>query len=470
MKQFNKLLTLHAMKSFLFKGLLQNNGWLANALVKVDDHGSIVEIIENGSAENAIQIDGYALPGFQNAHSHAFQYAMAGLAEIHKTTGTSDDFWSWREAMYQLALSVNPDQMEAIATMLYSEMARHGYTHVAEFHYVHHDKNGAHYDNLAEMGSRMIAAAQTAGINITLAPIFYQKGGFGQAPNDRQRRFISPDIDSYLELLESSKKACANYSGANVAVGIHSMRGVEPKDIAEIAKSGPQDIPFHIHISEQLKEIEDSVSYLKQRPVEWLLDHVDLNERYHLVHATHLTDKETVGIAKSGANVVICPTTEGNLGDGLFPLRKYQAANGNWSIGTDSHIGINPLEELRLLDYGQRLISHKRNIYTSSNQGDSGMYAIEMATRSGRKAMNNFSSEFFKVGDKLNASIMDANAPLLAASSLSNLTSSILYTADATQQYGTISNGKLVVKDGKHLKSQAIRNNFSKAMSDLKNR
>ncbi len=458
------------MKSYQFKGLLQNSGWINNALVKVDDQGSIIEIIENGQSEDAIQIEGYALPGFQNAHSHAFQYAMAGLAEIHQTTGTSDDFWSWREAMYQLALSVNPDQMEAIATMLYSEMARHGYTHVAEFHYVHHDKNGQQYNNLAEMGSRMVAAAQTAGINITLTPIFYQKGGFGQAPNDRQRRFISPNIDSYLELLESSNKACAHYDGANVAVGIHSMRGVEPKDIAEIAKSGPQDIPFHIHISEQLKEIEDSQAYLNQRPVEWLLDNVELNERYHLVHATHLTEQETLGIAKSGANVVICPTTEGNLGDGLFPLRTYQEANGNWSIGTDSHIGINPLEELRLLDYGQRLVSHKRNIYTSSKQGDSGMYAIEMATRAGRKAMNNFNAEFFKVGEKLNAAIIDADAPLLAASSLKNMTSSILYTADATHQWGTISNGNLIVQNGKHNHSKEISNNFIQSLNELKNR
>ncbi len=458
------------MKSYLFKGLLQNENWLSNALVKVDDKGAITEIIENGSSPDAIQIDGYALPGFQNAHSHAFQYAMAGLAEIHQTTGTSDDFWSWREAMYQLALSVNPDQMEAIATMLYSEMVRHGYTHVAEFHYVHHDKNGKHYDNLAEMGSRMIAAAKTAGINITLAPIFYQKGGFGQAPNDRQRRFISPDIEAYLELLESSKKACSFYDGANVAVGIHSMRGVEPKDIAEIAKSGPQDIPFHIHISEQLKEIEDSLDYLNQRPVEWLLDNVNLNDRYHLVHATHLTNEETVGIAKSGANVVICPTTEGNLGDGLFPLLEYQKAKGNWSIGTDSHIGINPLEELRLLDYGQRLVSHKRNVYTSKQQGDSGMYAIEMATIAGRKAMNNFNPEFFKIGEKLNAAIIDANAPLLAASSLKNMTSSILYTADATHQWGTISNGELKAANGKHLKKEEISAKFIQSLSELKNR
>ena len=262
------------MKEYKFKRLLQRSGWLNNVTVSVGDDGLISNIVSQDdpgsswSGENTITI-----PGFQNAHSHAFQYAMAGLAERHEGA-VQDDFWGWREAMYQLALSIDPDQMEAIAAMLYSEMARHGYTNVAEFHYVHHDKNGQPYTNLAEMGSRLISAAQTAGIGITLCPIFYQKGGFGQAPNDRQRRFISPSIDDYLKLLESSREACKHYDQANIAIGIHSMRGVEPADIAEIARSGPQDFPFHIHIAEQLKEIEESVKYLGQRPVEWLLDNV----------------------------------------------------------------------------------------------------------------------------------------------------------------------------------------------------
>jgi formimidoylglutamate deiminase len=460
------------MTSYHFKGILQRTGWLQNVKLTVDEHGIIQSIEENTAKDDCIVIDGWGLPAFQNAHSHAFQYAMAGLAEIHKTNqGTSDDFWSWREAMYQLALSVNPDEMEAIATMLYSEMARHGYSHVAEFHYVHHDKNGKHYNQLAEMGSRLISAAKTAGINITLAPIFYQKGGFGQAPNDRQKRFISPDIDAYLRLLEASADACKHYSGANVAVGIHSMRGVEPADIAEIAKSGPQDIPFHIHISEQLKEIEDSIAYLNKRPVEWLLDNVDLNDRYHLVHATHLTEEETIGIAKSGANVVICPSTEGNLGDGLFPLKQYQEAGGKWSIGTDSHIGLNPLEELRILDYGQRLISHKRNTYTGLHQGDSGLYAFEMATLAGRKAMNNYDTDFFAVGKSLNAAIIDAKAPLIAASqNIQNLASTILYTADSTHQFGTIVNGKLIVENGRHKSYNGITDRFIQTIRNLKNR
>ncbi|MDX2360899.1 MAG: formimidoylglutamate deiminase [Crocinitomicaceae bacterium] len=456
------------MKEYLFKGLLQNDGWKSNVLVSVNEEGTITSIQEGSSSSTAEIVDGYALPGFQNAHSHAFQYAMAGLAEMHDVSHTSDDFWSWREAMYRLALKINPEQMEAIATMLYSEMVRHGYTNVAEFHYVHHDENGQPYPNLAEMGSRLIAAAKTAGINITLVPIFYQKGGFGKNPVEGQRRFISSTIDDYLELLEASREACKAYKGANVGIGIHSMRGVEPKDIGEIAKSGPQDLPFHIHIAEQLKEIEDCLAYLGQRPVEWFLDNVKVNDRYHLVHATHLSEQETTRVAESGANVVICPTTEGNLGDGIFPLIDYQKQDGMWSIGTDSHIGINPLEELRLLDYGQRLISHTRDTFAKKT-GDSGFFAFEMATIAGRKAMNNFNTQFFEVGQALNASVLDASAPLLAPTSIENMSSSILYSADATHQWGTIVNG-VVQARGKHLKHAQITANFVSAMKALKNR
>lgn len=457
------------MSTFFFNKILQNDGWKSDVLIETSENGLIKSITPNTTSITGEQIKGFALPGFQNAHSHAFQYAMAGLAEVHDSDASHDDFWSWRDAMYKLALSVNPDQMEAIAAMLYAEMIRHGYTNVAEFHYVHHDKNGAKYDNLAEMGSRMISAAKTAGINITLVPIFYQKGGFGKDPVEGQKRFISPSIDKYLQLLEASKVACKNYAGANIGIGIHSMRGVDPVFIAEIAKNGPQDIPFHIHIAEQLKEIEDCQAYLSKRPVEWLLDNVELNDRYHLVHATHLTSEEISGIAKSKANVVICPSTEGNLGDGIFPLVDYQNQGGNWSIGTDSHIGINPLEELRLLDYGQRLISHNRDTFAKTH-GDSGKFAIDMATITGRKAMNNFNSEYFSLGQPLNASIIDSSSPLLSLTSFDKLTSSILYTADSSQNSETIVNGNRIKADSKSDSYMKIKEKFLATLTELGNR
>ena len=457
------------MRTFKFKGLLQQDGFEENRYVTVDDSGTITAISDQFEGRyDSLNI--FAIPGFQNAHSHAFQYAMAGLAEKHATNKTPDDFWSWREAMYQLALSISPDDLEAIATMLYAEMLRHGYTNVAEFHYVHHDPNGATYDNLSEMGERLVKAAKSVGIGITLVPIFYQKGGFGTPPVDGQRRFLSKTEHEYLKLLEASKKSTQLYEYANVGIGIHSMRGVEPQLIAKIAKSGPQDLPFHIHVSEQLKEIEASLAYLGKRPVEWLLGHLDLNDRFHLVHATHLTDTETDELALSGANVVLCPSTEGNLGDGIFPLKRFQNKGGKWSIGTDSHIGLNPFEELRILDYGQRLISHKRNTFYSHDEGDSGLYALKMALESGRKAMNSHQQMFFQVGKPLNAVLLDANAPLIASSSLKNLPSTIVYASDVSMQYGTIAQGKLVVNEGRHFAEEKIRENFVRIIRQLKSR
>lgn len=427
------------MISYRFKALLQNHGWIENATVSIDETGKIISISQT-TESNAKFIDGYALPAFQNAHSHSFQYAMAGLAE---NNSGDDDFWSWREAMYGLANNLNPEKFKKIAAMLYAELLRNGYSNVAEFHYVHHDKNGEKFNNPAEIGEVLIEAANEAGIKITLIPIFYQKGGFGIEPNERQKRFISATFEDYARLFEASANVCKKYQNANIAVGIHSMRGVDAKDILRAANELPDDVPFHIHVSEQLKEVEDCINFLGKRPVEWLLDNLELNERFHLVHATHLIENETEKLAKTKANVVLCPSTEGNLGDGIFPLRNYQNYGGNWSIGTDSHIGLNPFEELRILDYGQRLISHKRNTFGA----DSGLFAITNATLAGRKAMNNFEEEFFKIGADFDACIVDANAPLTANAKPENLASTIVYTADVSQIYGTFVKGKLIQTD-----------------------
>lgn len=460
------------MKVYQFKGLLQNNEWITPAYVTVSKKGKIKSISTSYEGKSAIiNLNGYALPGFQNAHSHSFQYAMAGLAEKHEIGLESDDFWSWREAMYDLALKVNPKQLENIATMLYSEMIRHGYTHVAEFHYLHHDVNGKPYENLAEMGRRLIKAAKKSGINITLVPIFYQMGGFGKQPSDKQKRFISATSEKYIELINASLEVCKNYKGANLGVGIHSLRGVNGEDIIKISQNEElKQFPFHIHIAEQLKEIEDSIQFQKLRPVEWLLKNVNVTDRFHLVHATHLTLKEIKGIVNTKANVVLCPTTEGNLGDGIFPLIKFQELKGNWSIGTDSHIGINPLEELRLLDYGQRLTSHKRNIFTDKNEGNSANYAISKNLLAGRKAMGNYKETYFEEGEYFNAIIYNADSSLIANSSIENLTNTIVYSSDSNMQLGTICNGKLVSYKGKHIKQEKINNNFKVSMSELKNR
>lgn len=456
------------MSNYCFKALLENDGWLSPAYISTGKDGLITYL--GSTPQESVQYEsvaGYAIPGFQNAHSHAFQYAMAGIAEKHKPGTVSDDFWSWREAMYKVALTVSPDELESIAAMLYAEMARHGYTNVAEFHYLHHDKNGIPYQNLAEMGQRLVAAAQTAGIKITLVPMFYQKGGFGLEPQSHQRRFISPTLDDYYKLLEATSEVASAHSHANHGFGIHSLRAVAPEDVIASLAEVDSGLPVHIHISEQLKEVNDSIDYLGKRPVQWLLDNVNVNNQYHLVHATHLDKSEVAGTAKSGANVVLCPSTEGNLGDGIFPLDPFQKSGGNWSIGTDSHVGLNPLEELRLLDYGQRLTTHSRNTFTSENEGDSAAYAIKQSLLAGRAAMGNGSVAYFTKGQPLDTVVYDAGAPLIAASDLENVLPTILYSSDSSQCMGTIVNGQWIVKNNKHLMAEEIGISFKNAIKTI---
>jgi len=450
-------------KAYRFKALLTENGWVENAVVQLNREG-MVQSVSSDEKVDAEYVDGFALPGFQNAHSHAFQYAMAGLAELHTGTGVPDDFWSWRNAMYSLALQLSPDQMEAVATMLYAEMLRHGYTAVAEFHYVHHDPEGKPYGNLAELGERLVAAAQKTGIQLTLVPMFYQMGGFGMEPEAKQRRFISPTLDDYLNLLESSSKAVSKYSQANLGMGVHSLRAVKGEDIVLLSEKFRNDRPFHIHVAEQKKEITDSLAFYGHRPVEWLLQNVNVTDNYHLVHATHLSDAEVAGIAKAGAHVVLCPSTEGNLGDGLFRFHDFKALGGKWSIGTDSHVGLNPLEELRVLDYGQRLITHKRNTFFEEGKGDSGFNAIQKAFQSGKKAMGKEGQTFFKEGNSFDAVIYDAKAPLLAASGVQNLCNTIVYSCDVSHQLGTMVKGEWVIKEGLHSQQDTIQKDFVKAL------
>jgi len=452
---------------FKFKGLLQRDGWMSPAYVGVDAEGLITYLSDKPSEEAFAMdsVDGYALPGFQNAHSHAFQYAMAGLAENHPA-GSHDDFWTWREAMYQCALSVDPDQAEAIATMLYAEMVRLGYTHVAEFHYLHHDKEGKPYNNLAEMGERMVAAAKAAGIKITLVPVFYQKGSFGQDPQPRQRRFISKTVDEYFKLFEASQKVIKNVKNAFIASSIHSLRAVDLDDIILTIDSLTPDMPIHIHVAEQKKEVIDCIDHCGKRPMQWVLDNLSINERFNLVHSTHLDDDELLRLAKSQACVVLCPSTEGNLGDGIFRMKEYVKLGGRWTIGTDSHIGINPLEEFRMIDYRQRLITNERNTF----DGDAAHSMINEEVESGRKAMGLAGSNNFEIGKPFDAVVFDAQSPLLASTSTKNLAATIVYSSDSNHTLGTIVNGNWVVKFNRHSDQKKIRTDFAAAINQIKNR
>lgn len=450
-------------KIYHFKALLQRSGWTAPTFVEIDERGKIKNISSTAPAADlpAEVVNGFALPGFLNAHSHAFQYAMAGMAEKHKAEAV-DDFWSWREAMYACALNLDPDQMQAVAAMAYTEMLKRGYTHVAEFQYLHHDKSGKPYNNNAEMSVSLLAAAAIAGIKITLIPVYYQKGGFGKQAEPAQRRFCFRNTDQYLRLLEDCASVVRNLTTSHLGFGVHSLRAADTDDVLRIVQDGPPNLPFHIHASEQLKEVIDSLAYLNERPVEWLLNHVDLNARFHLIHCTHLSDVEVVKLAQSQAHVVLCPGTEANLGDGIFRLTDFAKHSDHWSIGTDSHISLNPLEDLRWLDYTQRLTKHRRNTFA-----DGASELVKSAYFGGKSAMGLAADDFFEVGQPLDAVVYQGDSPLLSTAGVEHLLPTLVYTADSSSVLGTLVDGDWITRDLRHRNEDKILQDFQFAIKNI---
>lgn len=465
------------MKFFRFESLYQREGWLAPAYIGITPTGTVAYMNTKpptGVVENTIEkVAGHAIAGFVNAHSHAFQYAMAGLAEHHPVTHEADTFWSWREKMYEIALKISPEALEAVATQLYAEMLRHGYTHVAEFHYLHHDTDGNPYKQTAEMCHHLLKAAEKAGIRITLLPVWYAQGGFGEAPQDKQKRFINTSLEEYLQLWHQASKLASRYPNAEVGFCVHSLRAVNRKQLQQLALLHAQEyphLPFHIHIAEQTKEVEDCISFYGKTPVEFLASVVKLSPAYQLIHATHLTPAEVTIIARSGAQVVLCPSTEGNLGDGFFPLQAFQQSGGNWTIGTDSHIGLNPFEELRWLDYGQRLKTNLRKIYQNGNSPNSANIAYEQAIFSGRRAVGRTDlRNYFEVGKPFDALIIRDDVPLLTQTAPAYRLATILYSSDASWHLGTWVNGHWQTLEQQHKHKASILAQFREATTELRN-
>ncbi|HYC24988.1 MAG TPA: formimidoylglutamate deiminase [Roseiarcus sp.] len=323
------------------------------------------------------------IPGLANLHSHAFQRAMAGRAETRGPA--ADNFWTWREAMYRLALSMSPDDVEAVTSMLYVEMLEAGFTRVGEFHYLHHDRDGRPYAAPAEMASRIAAAAGRSGLRLTLLPCFYAHATFGGAPpRNEQRRFIS-NLDQFARLMEASRRAIEPLPGAGLGMAPHSLRAVTPAELAAICELSP-DGPIHIHAAEQAKEVEDCLAALGARPVEFLIDNAPLDRRWCLIHATHMTGSETERLALSGACVGLCPVTEANLGDGVFNAPTFIAKGGRFGIGTDSNVLIGVADELRQLEYAQRLVNRERNVLGRPDRS-TGRTLVEAALAGGGAAL-----------------------------------------------------------------------------------
>lgn len=460
-----------AKKVLRFSALWNGTQWVEPAYVSLDAAGCVVDIADHRppDAEDVGEINGYAIPGFQNAHSHAFQYAMAGLAE-NRPASALDDFWSWREAMYSLALKISPEQMECVAAMAYAEMVRHGYTAVVEFHYLHHDPEGRPYKRRAEMGERLMTAAEAAGIHLTLAPVLYRQGGFGKEPSAAQRRFVCRSLEDFESLREATRKVAKGRADVRVAAAAHSVRAVAAEELAEWLRLPAQagDGPIHIHVSEQRREVEEALQYLGKRPVAWVLDQTPDAGRLALVHATHVDDTEVKRLATSPATVVICPSTEGNLGDGFFPLLGYAAAGGKGvAIGTDSHIGLSPLEELRWLDYGQRLKAEQRNPLCGPHGDDSGYVLMTGATKSGRAAMGFGSGEPFAAGQPFDAAIVDPEHPTMTAKPPARRLAALIFGGDASSFLGVMRRGAWLIERGRHKRHDVIKARYRATIAAL---
>ncbi|WP_133479333.1 formimidoylglutamate deiminase [Cognatilysobacter segetis] len=397
---------------------------------------------------------GWELPGIANLHSHAFQRAMAGLAE--RQTDPADSFWTWRETMYSMAERFDPSLLRDVAAQLYVEMLEAGYTSVCEFHYLHHAPDGRPYDDAAAMSRALIEAARETGIGLTLLPVLYMAGGFDGRPLAvRQRRF-GHEVDAYLRLLDTLRAD----AGASLTIGcaLHSLRAVPEAAMREVLGALPADACIHIHIAEQTAEVDDCVAVRGARPVRWLLDHAPVDARWTLVHATHLDAGEIAGIAASKATVAICTTTEANLGDGLFPLRDYLDAGGRFGIGSDSHVSVSPVEELRWLEYGQRLVTHRRNIAigASGSVGETLLaHAIDSAADStGRDAR----------ADRV---VLDAAHPLLAGATTEDVADRWIFAGNRPLVREVDVAGQAWVREGRHVAADAIAARYAKAIARL---
>ncbi|HVK50396.1 MAG TPA: formimidoylglutamate deiminase [Pseudoxanthomonas sp.] len=400
------------------------------------------------------RFSGYALPGIANLHSHAFQRAMAGLAE--RQTHPEDSFWTWRETMYRFAARMNPDSLYAVARQLYVEMLEAGYTSVCEFHYLHHAPDGRPYADPAAMSLALIAAARDTGIRMTLLPVLYMSGGFDGRPlSERQRRF-GHGVDGFLSLL--TRLQAEQDERLRVGVALHSLRAVPAEAMHEVLAQLPGDMRVHIHIAEQIGEVQDCLSLRGARPVEWLLANAPVDTRWTLVHATHLTEAETVAIADSGATVAICPSTEANLGDGLFPLRDYLEAEGRWGIGSDSHISVSPVEELRWLEYGQRLITRHRNIAVqdSNSVGESLLHGVvaSAAASTGLASENDYV-------------VLDDNAAIFAGAHANDVIDRWVFSGNRPVVREVHVGNRRVVDAGRHAQHEQIAGEYQRTLRAL---
>jgi len=450
------------MSSLHFGSALLPSGWADDVQVVVTE-GTITKVTTGTAPGMHDECHSLAIPGIASLHSHAFQRGMAGLAETRGDV--ADTFWTWRETMYRFALEMTPEDSEAVATLLYVEMLERGFTRVGEFHYLHHDHDGAPYANPAETATRIARAAEIAGIGLTLLPCFYAHSSFGgAAPHAGQRRFIC-SIDQFARLTDATRAAVRALPGANVGVAPHSLRAVTPDELAAIvplAEGGP----VHIHAAEQIKEVEECIAWSGRRPVEWLFEHAPIDQRWCLIHATHMTGAETALLAGSGAVAGLCPVTEASLGDGIFPAREFLDAAGRFGVGTDSNVLVGVTDELRQLEYGQRLKHRERNVLSGGPGVSTGRALLETALTGGAQALAQ-PIVGLREGARADIVTLDTTHPSLAGRRGDPVLDGWIFAAGADAVDCVWAGGNKVVAGGRHRLRETARDTFNAAMRRL---
>jgi formiminoglutamate deiminase len=428
--------------------------------------GMITRVEPDSRPEPGEELGGVALPGMPNVHSHAFQRGMAGLSE--RRSGRDDSFWSWREVMYRFLDRMSPDDVEAVSAQAFAEMLEGGFTRVGEFHYLHHDPDGRAYDDPAELAGRVAAAVETSGIRLTLLPCFYAHGDFGAtAPSSGQRRFIN-DLDGFAALFARCETIVASLEGATIGVAPHSLRAVSPDELRFVAGLAGER-PVHIHAAEQRREVEACVAWSGRRPVQWLLDEAELDARWCLIHATHVTDDEISRLARSGAAVGLCPVTEASLGDGTFPAEAWLAAGGAFGIGTDSNVLIGVAEELRQLECSQRLATGRRNVLADGDAASTGARLHSAALATGARVLG-APPPRLAAGSPADIVALSPDAACLAADEPETLLDGWIFAGDRSCVRDVWCAGRRVVAEGRHVQADAILARYRRTVRTLADR
>lgn len=439
------------MGTLYAKHALLPDGWAEDVLITWDRAGWISSVARNTAKPppEAETAPGPVLPGLVNLHSHAFQRAMAGRGEVMGSR--EDSFWSWREVMYGLALTLGPEDLAVIARQLAIECLKGGFTGICEFHYLHRAPDGGDYDDPALLSKAVVGAYREAGIGVTHLPVLYKTGGFGDAPlGERQRRFRS-DASFVIETGVAVRAAHAGDADLSIGIAPHSLRAAPVGEIACALAALDREAPVHIHISEQVKEVEDCLVAHGARPIAMLYDGLDEipDGRWCLVHATHPDAAELRMMAESGAVVGLCPMTEGNLGDGLFPVEGFREQGGRWGIGTDSHVSRDAAEELRILEYGQRLVTRRRNVVADEESPHVGATLWREAARGGAKAAGRATGRI-EIGARADMIALDGFAPDLAGLANDQLLDVYVFSGAPGLVRDVHVGGRKVLNEGRH--------------------